>query len=307
MGTSSFAVPVLEALFLSEHIHLQAIITQPDRPAGRNHHLRQSPVKQCAQSHSFSSLFQPEHKEILEQCVKEIAPDMILVVSYGMILPASILSIPRYGCVNIHASLLPRYRGAGPIQEALLLGEEKTGVSWIVMDEKMDHGPVIAQEGVDIADDDTTVTLSDRLARIAAQMTPDILARFAKGELIAQEQNHMQATYTQKIIKESGHIDWNKSADEIERMIRAYHPWPGIFCFYNTKRLLIHKARVIDLTEAEKNTPCGTVFLTESSVAVVCGNQTALQLDTIQIESKSPVVSSHFLPGHPDFIGVKFG
>ena len=307
MGTSSFAVPVLEALFLSKYIHLKAVITQPDRPAGRDHHLRQSPIKECLQGHSFRYLFQPENKNELERCVKEIDSDMILVVSYGMILPTGVLSLPRYGCVNIHASLLPRYRGASPIQEAILFSEKNTGISWIVMDEKMDHGPVIAQESVNIRDDDTTATLSDRLAYTAAKMTPDILTRFAQGELVSHEQDHNNATYTQKITKESGHVDWHKTADDIERMIRAFSPWPGVFCFYHKKRVLIHKANVIPLPEEHKNTPHGTVFLSGRHFpAGVWGGYVAIELESIQREGKAILSGDVFLRGYSNIIGANF-
>ncbi|OGY71222.1 MAG: methionyl-tRNA formyltransferase [Candidatus Jacksonbacteria bacterium RIFCSPLOWO2_01_FULL_44_13] len=302
-GTSSFAVPILEALFSTSEITVRAIVTQPDRPAGRHRQLCASPVKQSAQRYSSIPLFQPKEKDALEQCIRTIQPEIVCVVSYGMILPHAVLEIPRSGCVNIHGSLLPRYRGASPIQEAILCGDNETGISWILMDDAMDHGPVLMRKKVSITLVDTTPTLSDRLSRTAALFTPTVLLQCVSGELSPQAQEHDNATYTKKITKDSGRVDWNNPADSIERMIRAYSSWPGVFCFYGAKRLLIHTA-ISSGIPGEKHMPCGTVFLSPNGFpAVVCGNHSALELEQIQCEGKSRISGSVFLRGYSDIIG----
>lgn len=292
IGTGKFGVNILETLIKDTQIQIPLLITGQDKPAGRKLALRQSDIKECAISNKLI-VQQPTSVNKLEQKIMQIKPDFLLVVAYGKILPESILRIPKYGAINIHGSLLPKYRGASSIQESLLNGDNVTGITWILMNEKMDKGPIIAQKTLKIEDNDTYETLSEKLSGLAAENTPKVLESFVlNNDSSIQDEN--KATYCRKINKEDGFIDLHKeTADGILRKIKAYTPWPGCYIFWNNKRLKIVQAKISEQK-----------ICTDPGSACICGN--ALFLGTkkgvlmptiVQPESKKQMPIKDFILG----------
>lgn len=244
MGTPAYAARYVEGLIVAGLTPI-AVITQPDRPAHRKQKIEPTPVKKIAGAHAIPVL-QPEDicdAEWTEK-IKALNPDLIIVVAFGQIIPQSILDIPPKGCINAHPSLLPRHRGATPWQEALLQGDTITGVTIMLMDAKMDHGPIVAQEECAITSYETTLSLEDKTAEIGIPLLITTIEKWLAetGTLVVQ--NHSQATYSRLLKKDSGRIDWSKSAREIERMIRALEPWPGTWTEWQCKRIKILKAHL---------------------------------------------------------------
>ncbi len=245
MGTPAFALPALEAL-VTHQLPVVGVITEPDKPVGREKTITPPAVKIVASEYGIP-VYQPESNEDLAKILKEISPDYYVVAAYGRILSEEVLKIPPYGGLNIHPSLLPKYRGATPIQAAILGGEKETGVTIMRMDEKMDHGPIVAQTTSEIKDDDTAESLKERLAIEGANLLIKALPGYLGNQKQPQEQNHQKATYIQRLKKEDGLIDWHKPVEYIERQIRAYYPWPKAYTILNKKdshRLIIHKAHL---------------------------------------------------------------
>lgn len=244
MGTPDYAARYLDGL-IAAGITPVAVITQPDRPAGRAQTIKPTPVKKIAQANAVP-VIQPEDIRAQEWTKKILTykPYLIVVVAFGQIIPQSILDIPKKGSINVHPSLLPRHRGATPLHEAILQGDNKTGVTIMLMDAKMDHGPVLAQKECLVAPDDTTQSLENKTAAIGIPLLIETIEKCLAGTLSPIEQNHEQATYTRLLKKESGKIDWSKSAVEIERMVRALTPWPGAWTEWNGKRIKILRARL---------------------------------------------------------------
>ncbi|MBI4253274.1 methionyl-tRNA formyltransferase [Candidatus Uhrbacteria bacterium] len=244
MGTPDYAAQYLEGLIFSGYKPI-AVITQPDRPAGRAQTVEATPVKRTAERNNIP-VHQPEDIRDPQwtKKIQELKPDLIVVVAFGQIIPQSILTIPSKGCINVHPSLLPRHRGATPWQETILQGDATTGVTIMLMDEKMDHGPILSQEGVDVAPDETTKSLEDKTAAIGIPLLIGTLTRWFAGTVTPAEQHHDQATYTRLLKKESGRIDWSKCPVEIDRMIRALNPWPGAWTEWHGKRIKILKAHL---------------------------------------------------------------
>lgn len=318
MGTSDFAVPILEELLKSD-FKPKAVITAPDKPAGRGQNITPPPVKIIAQNHQIP-VFQPETKEDLIKQTTDLGPDLIVVAAYGKILPKEILDLPKYGSVNIHPSLLPNYRGPSPIQFAILNGDSKTGVSIILMNDKMDEGPILAQEILKIEKDETFKSLEDKLSKIASKLLIKTLnywivlkemPKSARNFVLPQQQEETQAIYTKILAKEDAKIIWNKTADELERQIRAFFPWPGTFAIFKEKTvgeenekikaLKILKAAVLE-RQTEKE--LGEVFLTDKKELAVQTGKNCLIIQQLQIEGGKPMTAQEFLNGHPEIVGA---
>jgi methionyl-tRNA formyltransferase len=305
MGTPEFAVITLEALIASPEYDVVAVATRADKPAGRGRKLRPSPVKEMALEHGIP-VFQPRSLRKDPDAVAALAatePDVIVVAAYGLILPKSVLEIPRHGCINVHASLLPRWRGAAPIAAAILAGDEVTGITIMLMDEGMDTGPILAQAREPIRPTDTTGSLSERLATLGARLLMETLPRWIAGEIESLPQDDSRATRAPMIRKGQGRIDWHKPADVLEREVRAYQPWPGSFTSWRGKNLKVLEAGVSrDMAEGEP----GTVVQVEDGVGAVTGNGVLL-LRRLQLAGKKPVEAASFLRGYRDFVGSVLG
>jgi methionyl-tRNA formyltransferase len=304
MGTSRFAEKVLGKL-IEKKYNLIAVFTQPDRPAGRGKKPRVGPVKALVQKEKIP-LYQPEKlgKETSDQ-IKKLKPDIMIVAAYGKILPREMLEIPGFGCLNVHASLLPKYRGPSPIQNALLKDEKETGVTIILMNEGIDTGDIIAQKKIKISADDNLVTLNKKLAEIGAELLFSVLPDWIEGKITPQKQDDSQTTLCQLIEKKDGHIIWEENAQSILCRWRAFFPWPGIFGFWRNKgsleRIIFTK---ISLTEekTESGRQPGEVFKIGEKIAVQAQNG-AVILEEIKPEGKDPMEAEDFVNGRPEFIG----
>nr|WP_290667786.1 methionyl-tRNA formyltransferase [Ardenticatena sp.] len=305
LGTPVFAVPSLQRLAERGTYDLVQVITQPDRPAGRGRKLRPSPVKEAAQTLGIP-VWTPETLKTPDAIarLRDLQPDVAVVVAYGEILRPNVLAIPPKGFVNVHASLLPKYRGAAPIQAALLNGDRETGVSIMLLDEGMDTGPVLAQRVVPIAPDETAGSLSEKLAQVGADLLVETLPRWLAGEIVPQPQDHSQASITRLIKKTHGRIDWAQPAEVIERQVRAYTPWPSAFTTWDGRLLKVLRARVVD-APVQGLMP-GTVVMHEDAPAVVTGKGLLL-LEEVQLEGKRPTSGRAFLQGYRDVVGARLG
>ena len=283
IGTNQFAVPILEALVACPLYSVFCTITAPDKPSGRKQRLTSSPVKQTTLKYRLP-LLQPEKVSNIKADLGKIQPDLIVLAAYGQIINSEILKLPRFGCLNIHPSLLPQYRGPSPIQTAILNGERTTGISLILMDEKIDHGPLINQKKVKIAHNDTYQSLEQKLAQRGARLLIQTLPDYIKGKIKPKKQKHKQASYTKILNRQDGKIDWSKSAQDIERKVRAFYPWPGTWTYLAGQRVKIIKAKA--LNKKQKTTlPAGQGFL---------------QLDVVQPAGKKPMTGEEYFRGHPN-------
>jgi methionyl-tRNA formyltransferase len=306
MGTPDFSVPSL--LSLIEQTEVIAVVTQPDKKVGRKQELTESPVRKVALVNKIQIL-QPDkikgNSDFIKQ-IKLLQPDLIVVVAYGFLLPKEILDIPKYGVINIHASLLPKYRGASPIQTAILNGDKETGVTIMLIDDKMDTGPVLSQRTITITDTDNFESLHDKLAQLGSELLSDTLPKYICGEIKPVAQNEAEATYCKILTKEDGKIDWNKSAEEIERQVRAFTPWPGAWTVWNNKSLKVLKAVVYASTGPVLSKAEGLSMTTgkvNEGLAVACGNG-ALEIMELQLEGKKPMSAKEFLNGNKEIIGA---
>ena len=302
-GTPDFALPVLQVLLESSH-QLAAVYTQPDRPAGRGRHPRASPVKQLAVSHDIP-VFQPGtlRAAAVQAELAAMHPDLIIVVAYGLILPPAVLAMPRLGCVNVHASLLPRWRGAAPIQRAILAGDTETGVTLMQMEAGLDSGPVLASRACAIGATDTGGQLHDRLARLGARLLEDSLGALEQGSLPAQVQDEAQVTYAAKLDKREALIDWTRPAAELGRQVRAFNPWPVAETRYAGKQLRVWEAGVV-ASAAAGQAPGSVVSAGKQGIDVVCGSG-VLRLQTLQLPGARPVSAADFINAHP-LAGTRF-
>lgn len=300
-GTPDFAVPGLEALVALSGLEVGLVVTQPDRPSGRGGKLTPSPVKQCAERHRIP-VFQPKslkrERESFAAKVAEHGPfDLGVVIAFGQILPKTVLDAPRLGCVNIHASLLPRWRGAAPIQRAILSGDERTGVCLMQMDEGLDTGPVYARAEIEIASDETGGTLHDRLAALGAALLKSELFRIALGVMRAEPQPEHGVTYASKIEAADCAIEWSQPAAEIARKVRAFAPFPGAYTHCGDKRLKIFAARAIHASPDFIAAPGEIVSRDEGELTVCCGDG-ELAITEVQLEGKRRMPAGEFLRGH---------
>jgi methionyl-tRNA formyltransferase len=305
MGTPEFSVPCLENLHRSRHRVVQ-VVTQPDRPKGRGRRVYPPPVKTTALKLGLP-VIQPEKIKTAEftETLSRLNPDLMVVVAYGRILPKAVLDIPAAGCINVHASLLPLYRGSAPIHWAIINGEAKTGITTIMMDEGMDTGDILLTATEPITPDDTSATLHDRLAALGANVLAETLDRMADQRLTPLPQAHDQATMAPMLKKEDGRIDWRQPAKTISDRIRGMNPWPGTFTYHDKKRLKIFKA--LALPAAGTAVPPGIVvsgFPDELRVATGFGLLSVLE---IQGDSGKRLTASEFLRGCPIPAGTKLG
>ena len=303
MGTPEFAVPVLEALV--GQYQVVAVVTRPDRTAGRGRRVKSSPVKKTALAHDLPLLQPPSLRRPEATAeLRELSPDVIVVAAYGQILPPEVLAIPPHGCLNVHASLLPRYRGAAPIAAAILAGKEQTGVTLMLMDEGMDTGPILTQAECKIEPQDTTGTLSVKLAHLGADLLVETLPRWLDGRIAPQPQDDSLATYCQMITKKDGLLDWSLPATALWLRVRAYHPWPGTYTYWRGKLLKILHARPVTISTSGEEP--GQVIGLDDGVAVVTSTD-ALLLEEIQLAGKKALAAQEFIRGQRDFIGSVLG
>jgi len=301
MGSPQFAVPPLEYL-LAEKYEIAAVYTQPDRPAGRGRGLLSSPVKRAAAARGLR-VVQPASLKaagVVEQ-LEGFEPDVIVVAAFGQILPKAVLALPRMGCVNIHPSLLPRFRGASPVASTILAGDDFSGVSIMVMDEGLDTGPVLARAQIPISPGDTTGSLTDKLSWLGAQLLGEVLVGWSRGELTPQPQNETEATYCSPITKGDGGIDWRLPAADIWRRVRAFHPWPGCYTRWRGRSLKVIEAA--PLNEASTAKAGEVVALSSKSGFGVATGDGVLGVLKVQLEGKRAMPAGEFLRGQRDFIG----
>jgi methionyl-tRNA formyltransferase len=292
MGTPEFSVPCLQALIEFKE-EVVAIVCQPDKPKGRWLEVIPPPTKVLAEQHGISVL-QPlkiKTEEFFNE-LKKISPDLICVVAYGKILPKNILDLPTYGCINVHASLLPKYRGAAPINWTIIRGEKITGITTMKMDEGMDTGDMLLKGEMPIDDEDTGETLSEKLSNIGAKVLIETIRLIKEGRLNSIPQDHSQASYAPMLKKEDGKIDWEKSAEEIRNLIRGALPWPGAYTTLNGKLFKIYKARVV-----EGSGKPGEAIKSNSETLRVTTGMGALDLLEIQIEGGKKLEIESFLRG----------
>jgi len=318
MGTPHFAVPALEALIanrapgilLPDGYEIVTVITRPDKPVGRGKEIVFSPVKQAALAHEIpvwqpGTLKRPEAMAALAA----YSADLYIVAAFGQILPQAVLDLPRYGTLNIHASLLPRYRGVSPITEAILQGDVETGVTIMLIDAGVDTGPILLQQSIPISRHDTTGSLTERLANVGAEALLEALPLWISGELIPQPQDERQASYTRMLRKEDGEIDWHRPADLLARQVRAYTPWPTAYTNWRSKLVKIVSAHAL-VSETQKDAPVGTAMLRkedgEPSLQVVTG-EGMLVIDRLQLEGKKAMSAGEFLRGYPQIVGDMLG
>jgi len=303
-GTPPFAIPTMKSL-LSGPDEVIAVVTQPDREKGRGRKVVTSPVKDLALQEGLS-VFQPEKakEEAFQKELGGLQPDLFVVIAYGQILPLPVLKIPKHGAINVHASLLPKYRGAAPIAWAILRGEGITGVTTMMMDKGMDTGDILLQKSVPIEKDETGETLHDRLAAVGAQLLQESLEGMKAGTLRPIPQDHSKATYAPPLKKTDGLIDWRKEAIEIDRLVRGLNPWPGAFAEWEGKSLKIYKGEVRKGGASAK--PGVVVWVGSNFIEVATGRDSFL-IKEVQMEGKKRMSIRDFLPGHPITSGVVLG
>jgi len=307
-GTPSFAVVALEALLNSEH-SVVAVVTQPDRHRGRGQRLSASPIKEIALK-SDLPVIQPTKLNdtgFLDD-LATLRPALGVVVAYGQFLPNRLLQLPPFGTINIHASLLPKYRGAAPIQRAIMAGETETGITIIKLIKKMDAGPMLQQQIIPVTHDDTTKTLESRLAKIGASLLITCVNNLAKGGITQQNQDESKATFAPRITKEDGQIQWANSAKQIHNQIRSLHPWPHAYSHLNDTRYLLLQSEKIDHFSVDQatTTPGQIIAIHKDRLIVATGGALPIGILRIQLPGRAPLDTRAFLAGHPIAIGSIF-
>ncbi len=300
IGTGDIGLPTLESLIASPEHELVAIVTQPDKPVGRDQKLTPPAVKVRAMEAGVPVLQPLRIRDAVEE-LGALSADVFVVIAYGQILSRAVLDLPRVACLNIHASLLPKYRGAAPIQAAIREGDAETGVTIMWMDEGLDTGDILLQEKLFISTSETGGSLHDRLAVQAPGVLQRALNLLSEGKALRIVQDNASATLTRKLLREHGHLDWKQSATELERIVRAYHPWPGTFCLLplsdgKIMQLKVHQVSVVDGAEACPTG--GTILSADGHLRVSCGSG-VLELIEIQLEGKKRMRATEFLRGHP--------
>lgn len=295
MGTPDFSVPVLEAL--ASHYQVTAVVTQPDKPKGRGKAVAMSPVKEKAIELDIP-VYQPVKARDPEfiQMLQELGPDLIVVVAFGQILPKSVLSLPPMGCVNVHASILPQYRGAAPIQWAVINGEKESGVTTMMMDEGIDTGDMLEKMSLSLSPDETGGSLHDKLSRMGAELILSTLKKLEEGTIKRTPQTDENSCYAKMLKKSMGDIDWTMDAVSIERLIRGLNPWPSAYTRWNQKTLKIWKAQVLD---DEYEGACGEVVYSDKKAIYVKTGRGTLSLEELQPEGKKRMDVEVFLRGYP--------
>ena len=294
MGTPEFAVPSLEALLGAGH-DVAAVFTQPDKPQGRRMTLTPPPVKQAAERHEIP-VFQPKTLKAPEETARiaSLVPDAVVVAAYGKILPKTVLEIPEFGCINVHASLLPKYRGAAPVQAAILNGDAETGVTTMMMAEACDTGDILLQQATPIGPEENTRELTDRLAQLGAGLLLETLRGVESGTVLPRKQDDARSSYVSLVSKKLSPIDWSRPAQEIHNRVRGLYPWPAASAELNGHRLKVYRSRPAGKEFGEP----GLVVPGTERFIVCCGEGTALELLEVQTEGGKKMSGSDFLRGH---------
>ena len=301
MGTPDFAVGTLRSLAEAGH-EITLVVSQPDKPKGRGHAMVPTPVKVVAEELGIP-VFQPvkirEAKDVLEKT----EADVCVVAAFGQIIPASILHMKKYGCINVHASLLPKYRGAAPIQWAVIDGEKESGVTIMQMDEGLDTGDMLAKAIVPLDEKETGGSLFDKLSEAGGRLCVETLAKLEKGEIIPEKQGESPTAYASMLDKKMGNIDWNKSAVVIERLVRGLNPWPSAYTFLNGKTLKVWKSTVEKTVNGGKTVPGTIIAVDKTGIHVACGED-VLVLCEVQLEGKKRMETDAFLRGYQVEVGT---
>ena len=304
MGTPDFAVGCFDALYKNGY-DIVAAISQPDRPKGRGHKMQMTPVHEYAESKGIVT-YQPQSIKNgeMQEILDKTKPDVIVVVAYGKILPEYILNYPKYGCINVHASLLPKYRGAAPIQRCIIDGEKVTGVTTMYMEKGLDTGDMLVKKEIEIMDDDTAGTLHDKLMELGAKAIIETLDMLKEGSICPKKQNDDESCYAAMIDKASALIDWSQSAEQIVNLVRGMNPYPFAYTFYQGKIMKIGEAHV---AKADKSVAAGTIIdVSRDAVSVLCGNG-AIDIKTVQFEGKKMMSIRDYMSGHTIDKGVVLG
>jgi methionyl-tRNA formyltransferase len=301
IGTGDIGLPTLRWLQANDQHSLVGVVTQPDKPVGRDQHLEAPPIKNALTSGSIPVL-QPErvkHEDAVSK-IQSLSPDVIAVMAYGQILPRSVLEIPRVACLNLHASLLPRHRGAAPIQAAIIAGDDDTGITVMYMDEGLDTGDILLKSHIAIAPNETGGSLHDRLAEIAPEALRDALEQLASGNAPRIPQDSTVATYAPKLEREHGRIDWRESAELIERKIRAFNPWPATYAIVREQTGEERKLKIFSASLADRSgLSAGQIEASESEGILIGAMDRPLRLGEIQLEGKKRMRAADFVRGHP--------
>lgn len=306
MGTPEFALPCLDIL-VNNGYSVVGVVTQPDKPKGRGHKLTPPPVKEYAMKKGIP-VFQPSSLKdgSFDDTLKSLSPECIVVVAYGKILPKSILDYPVYGCINVHASLLPKYRGAGPIQWSIINGEKETGITTMYMDEGMDTGDMILKKRTIIDENETAGDLHDRLSLLGAEALLETLQCIQDGSMLREPQDHSKASYAPMLSKKIGCIDWNKGAVEIKNLVRGVNPWPVAYTQYNNKRLKIWS---VDIGESCDSGMPGMImqYIDKQGLMVRTGDKGSIIIKEVQYEGGKRMSMEEYLRGHKMNIGELLG
>lgn len=306
-GTPAFAVPTLRALVEARQHTVQAVHTQPDRPAGRGRHTRMSAVKELALELGLAVLQPAKFDPLATSQLKALAPEALVVVAYGLILPAAVLQIPRFGGINVHASLLPRWRGAAPIARSLEAGEEITGITIMQMDEGMDTGDILVQQQLAVHKDDTAQSLHDRLAPLGAGLLLDTLGKLAKGQIVPRPQDGARACYAPKLRKQEAILDWSAPAQLLARKVRAFNPWPVAQTRFRDRQLRIWEVGPVEDACGEQDAAPGTVLSADRDGIGVRTGDGVLVIRRLQLEGGKPLSAQAFINGYRLTAGERLG
>lgn len=291
-GTQDFAATILDGLLSNTTFSVETVFTQPDRKVGRKQMVEESPVKKLALKHG-AHIEQPE--SLKNYSIEAGKYSFAVVAQYGLIIPQHIIDAFPQGMINVHGSVLPAYRGASPIQAALMAGEKTTGITIMIMDSLVDHGPILAQNSLPIAPDDTYTTLAQKMAVEGSKLLLNTLPKYVGGEITPQVQDHSQATFTKLLTKDNGKIDFTWPAKTIYNLYQGLTPWPGIWCTWNDKRL-----KLLKITEATKTLPPGEVLIEDKHIFIGCGKD-SIEVLELQLEGKNTMVADVFANGYKNF------
>lgn len=305
MGTPEFSVPCLRML-VEEGYKIPMVITQPDKPKGRGKKLCCPPVKEFAIKHNIE-VHQPVKVKTkgFGHLIRSCSPDLIVVVAYGRILTKSVLDIPKLGCINVHASLLPKYRGSAPYQWAIINGENVSGNTTMLMDEGMDTGDILLKKEIPITDNMTAGELHDKLSIMGAEVLKDTIEGLVKGSIAPIPQDNEQASYAPMLLKDTGLIDWGKNAKDIHNLVRGTNPWPGAFTYFNGLRMRIWKTEVVENNSSDK--PIGTILSVDKNGLIVACGHNVLKVIEIQLDNCRRMIMEEYICGHKLNAGDKLG
>ena len=306
-GTPGFAVPSLRRLLSEPEFSVEAVVTQPDRPRGRGHAVSPSAVKEVALE-AGAHIYQPEQikSESAFDFFKRLAPDAVVIIAYGQIIPQRLIDIPRLGWINLHASLLPKYRGAAPIAWAIVNGETTTGLTTMQIDAGMDTGPILVQREIEIGPDEAAPELARRMSEAGAPLVVESLRKLDCGEIIPRAQDGSQATYAPRLKKEHGRIDWSRPAQQVYDRIRGLAPWPGAFTTFRGQLCHIW-GRPADTPTVSPNDQPGQLVMNGRVTGVVCGERSCLRLEAVQLEGRKRITAGEFVNGARPAPGERFG